>query len=36
VRLEPANSSMQPIILDESEHPNAKILGVLVGVLRRC
>jgi repressor LexA len=36
VRLEPANSSMQPIVLDESKHPNAEIIGVLVGVLRRC
>jgi repressor LexA len=36
VRLEPANSSMQPIVLDESRSPNARILGVLVGVLRRC
>ncbi len=36
VRLEPANSSMQPIILDESKHPDAEILGVLVGVLRKC
>jgi repressor LexA len=34
VRLEPANGKMQPIVLD----PNSdnKILGVLVGVLRKC
>jgi repressor LexA len=34
VRLEPANSKMQPIIVD----PNSEscILGVLVGVLRKC
>ena len=36
VRLEPANSSMQPIVLDESKNPNTEILGVLVGVLRKC
>ena len=36
VRLEPANSTMQPIVLDESKGPNAEILGVLVGVLRKC
>jgi repressor LexA len=36
VRLEPANSSMKPIVLDESKNPNAEILGVLVGVLRKC
>jgi repressor LexA len=36
VRLEPANSTMQPIVLDESRAPNAEILGVLVGVLRKC
>jgi repressor LexA len=36
VRLEPANSTMKPIILDESKSPNADILGVLVGVLRKC
>ena len=34
VRLEPANSAMRPIVVD----PNSQscILGVLVGVLRRC
>jgi repressor LexA len=36
VRLEPANRTMQPIVLDESKSPNAEILGVLVGVLRKC
>jgi repressor LexA len=36
VRLEPANSSMKPIVLDESKSPNAEIIGVLVGVLRKC
>jgi repressor LexA len=35
VRLEPANSSMKPILLDEDDNPDSKILGVLVGVLRR-
>lgn len=34
VRLEPANGAMSPIILDSSA--NARILGVLVGVMRRC
>jgi repressor LexA len=34
IRLEPANKSMQPIIVDPSQDPN--ILGVLVGVLRKC
>ena len=34
VRLEPANGKMQPIVVD----PNSEscILGVLVGVLRKC
>ena len=36
VRLEPANSAMKPIVLDESKAGNARILGVLVGVLRKC
>jgi len=36
VRLEPANSKMQPIVLDEAKAPNAEILGILVGVLRKC
>jgi repressor LexA len=33
IRLEPANGSMEPIIVDKGE---AKVLGVLVGVLRKC
>src|SRR5262245_46736184 len=34
VRLEPANGTMAPIIVPASEHP--QILGILVGVLRKC
>jgi repressor LexA len=34
VRLEPANGKMQPIIVDP--HSESRILGVLVGVLRKC
>ncbi|HVS40610.1 MAG TPA: transcriptional repressor LexA [Gemmataceae bacterium] len=34
VRLDPANSEMGPIHVDP--HSDAQILGVLVGVLRRC
>ncbi len=34
IRLEPANDTMQPIIVPKSESP--RILGVLVGVLRKC
>lgn len=34
VRLEPANPTMQPILLDPASE--SRILGVLVGVLRRC
>jgi repressor LexA len=34
IRLEPANSRMKPIYLDE--HHDVKILGVLVGVVRKC
>ncbi len=34
VRLEPANGKMQPIILEPGT--DAQVLGVLVGVLRRC
>ena len=34
IRLEPSNSSMAPIIVDADK--DIKILGVLVGVLRRC
>jgi repressor LexA len=33
IRLEPANGSMEPILVNKGE---AKILGVLVGVLRKC
>ena len=34
IRLEPANGSMAPIIVDSSR--DIKILGVLTGVLRKC
>ena len=34
IRLEPANGTMSPIIVDETE--DVKILGKLVGVMRRC
>jgi repressor LexA len=34
IRLEPANGKMSPIIVDASS--DAKILGVLVGVMRKC
>jgi repressor LexA len=34
VRLEPANGNMEPIIVDPKA--DARILGVLVGVLRKC
>lgn len=34
IRLEPANETMDPIIVDPSQ--DAKILGILVGVLRKC
>jgi repressor LexA len=34
VRLEPANGNMDPIVIDPGA--NARILGVLVGVLRKC
>jgi repressor LexA len=34
VRLDPANGKMQPIYLDP--HADNRILGVLVGVLRKC
>src|SRR5438105_2394569 len=33
IRLEPANGSMDPIIVDKGD---AAVLGVLVGVLRKC
>jgi repressor LexA len=34
IRLEPANGAMAPIMVDPSQ--DAKILGVLVGVMRKC
>jgi repressor LexA len=34
IRLEPANGAMAPIIVDSSRE--ARILGILVGVLRKC
>jgi len=34
IRLEPANGDMDPIIVDASE--DATVLGVLVGVVRKC
>jgi repressor LexA len=34
VRLEPANGTMRPIIVDDTHE--TKILGVLVGVMRKC
>jgi repressor LexA len=34
VRLEPANGTMKPIMVDENNE--AEIIGVLVGVLRKC
>jgi repressor LexA len=34
IRLEPANKSMSPIIVNP--HDDVKILGVLVGVVRKC
>ena len=34
IRLEPANDTMDPIIVDPSQ--DAKVLGILVGVLRKC
>jgi repressor LexA len=34
IRLEPANGTMAPIIVDASR--DARVLGVLVGVLRKC
>ncbi|HEY2784970.1 MAG TPA: transcriptional repressor LexA [Fimbriiglobus sp.] len=35
VRLEPANGTMDPILVDPSKH-DVSILGVLVGVIRKC
>ncbi|HEV3261778.1 MAG TPA: transcriptional repressor LexA [Gemmataceae bacterium] len=34
IRLEPANGTMSPILVDDTE--DVKILGKLVGVMRRC
>jgi repressor LexA len=34
IRLEPANGKMNPIIVDSSR--DARVLGVLVGVMRKC
>jgi len=34
IRLEPANDEMDPIIVDPSQ--DAQVLGILVGVLRKC
>jgi repressor LexA len=34
VRLEPANSRMDPILLDKTS--DARIIGVLIGVVRKC
>jgi repressor LexA len=34
IRLEPANGTMEPIIVESSS--DARILGVLVGVMRKC
>jgi repressor LexA len=34
IRLEPANGTMKPIIVDPSQ--DTRVLGVLVGVLRKC
>ncbi len=35
IRLEPCNSTMAPIVVDPSQE-NVRILGVLVGVIRKC
>src|SRR5205823_8947118 len=34
IRLEPANGSMEPILVDPTS--DTRVLGVLVGVLRKC
>src|SRR5262249_1842364 len=34
IRLEPDNGNMEPIIVDSDQ--DARILGVLVGVMRKC
>jgi repressor LexA len=35
VRLEPCNSTMDPILVDPAKQ-NVQVLGVLVGVIRKC
>lgn len=35
IRLEPANGTMEPILVDPARH-DVSILGVLVGVIRKC
>lgn len=35
VRLEPCNSTMEPILVDPAKQ-NVQVLGVLVGVIRKC
>jgi len=35
IRLEPCNSAMEPIIVDPSQE-NVSVLGILVGVIRKC
>ena len=35
IRLEPCNSTMDPILVDPSQE-NVSVLGVLVGVIRKC
>jgi repressor LexA len=35
VRLEPANGTMDPILVDPTKH-DVSVLGVLVGVIRKC
>jgi repressor LexA len=35
IRLEPMNSTMEPIVVDPSRH-DVQILGVLAGVIRKC
>jgi hypothetical protein len=35
VRLEPANGTMDPVLVDPTKH-DVSVLGVLVGVIRKC
>ena len=35
IRLEPCNSAMEPILVDPSQE-NVSVLGILVGVIRKC